>query len=159
MGANVISIFNEAMRNIFMEMGIGEITAAQTEQRGENQIVITIGFAGDIKGNLILGTDMASAFSLVQRMLSHMNMSFQTREFDKLHRGSMCEIANLLAARAANALSELGIECNITPPTIITGETVVTGMFTIRKSYQSGYRGDFGTLHLFLGLEKSTGLD
>jgi CheY-specific phosphatase CheX len=159
MKADVIGIFNASIQTIFREMGIGEINAEQSAPRDAGQVVITIGIAGDLKGTLILGTDLKSAFSLVHRMLKNMNMSFQSGEFDKLHRGSLCEIANLVAARAVNAFSEMGIECGITPPTIITGEDVIASMFTIRKSYRSGYRGAFGSLDLFLGLEKSTGLD
>ncbi|MBN1409748.1 MAG: chemotaxis protein CheX [Spirochaetales bacterium] len=153
MNINITGIFNDSVQTVFKDMGLGEIKIVDGSFNRENQVVITIGIAGALRGNLIFRTNLSTAFSIVHAMLKKMNMSAQNKEFDKLHKGSMCEIANMIAARSVNAFSERGVECNITPPTIITGESVTTSMLTIQKCFQMGFEGSFGRIFIFLGLE------
>lgn len=86
-------------------------------------IVVDIGFSGDITGHAYFSFSKALAFKLIEVM------TFTTpEEVDELVCSALAEISNIASGNATIALAEYGTVCDITTPSV-TLNAVKTGMF------------------------------
>lgn len=81
---------------------------------------VLIGITGDVKGKLVLSGDL-DVFQGIGEMMYGMAL-----EGDMLTSFSG-ELGNMLAGRIATTISDKGINIDITSPTIIQGDTHLTG--------------------------------
>ena len=121
----------------------------------EYELICSLGLTGDLQGYLILRSDIRSAANLVARMASHLGMEMEEKNFGQLHKAAIGELTNQISGRATMKLSENGIDCNITPPTIITGTNVYTEIFNLLCSLNKKIEGEFGSLNLFVGIKNA----
>jgi len=151
---NIISFFISAAQTIFGEIGLGETLILENiEKRDSFEVIINIGISGDMKANLMIKTNFQSAFNIVNSMLNSINISPKEKVFGNLHKATIGEIANQISARAVMLLSKENIDCNITPPTIITGKTVKMEMFNVKNLFDTGIQGKFGDIFLLIGIK------
>jgi len=150
-------VFLDALRQIFTETGI-EITWCGEDDGVEPvQVITSIGITGDLRGNLLLETDHASAGKILETMLGDLASSSGMEGLAEIRKASLCELTNQVAGRAITLLSAMGIDCDITPPTIITADTVTDGISLIGESSRTTTRGPFGGLAIALALEEAAG--
>lgn len=86
----------------------------------EVQFGVLIGVTGDIKGSLILSGD-TNVFSSIGEAMFGMPL-----EGEMLSSFSG-ELGNMLAGRISTTITENGIQTNITAPTILQGNTTLSG--------------------------------
>ncbi len=101
-----------------MDYGLGK--PCLLEHSLQMQFGVLIGFTGDIKGKLVLSGD-ASLFSLIGERMYGMAL-----EGEMLSSFSG-ELGNMIAGGMATNLAEDGVRTDITSPTVMQGDTTLSG--------------------------------
>ena len=86
-------------------------------------------------------------------MLSSINHIEKEEGFTSMQKAAITEFTNQFSARAVMLLSEEGIDCNITPPIIITGQNVESQTFHINQIIEKEFSSSLGPIFLYLGLQ------
>ena len=81
---------------------------------------VLIGLAGDLPGRLILNASRTTFTNLGTAMFGVALEGEMVESF-------VGEVGNMVAGNAVSALSEAGLILNITPPTVLVGETKIAG--------------------------------
>ncbi|RYG86270.1 hypothetical protein EON77_04080, partial [bacterium] len=93
--------------------------SAQLLERTEAQLNVVIGITGEAHGHVTLGMSLATAKRIASSMIGAPIITF-----DALASSALGELGNMVCGNALLAISETGIVCDITPPTIIKGAKV-----------------------------------
>jgi chemotaxis protein CheX len=88
----------------------------------ENDVNIIIGLVGDMRGNVVLSMQEATARNIASSMMGGM----QVEKFDMMPKSALCELANMVAGNSVSLLEKDKILLNITPPTLINGRNMIT---------------------------------
>lgn len=110
---------------------IVESTISETPQRGKvflrgkypfasADVAIVVGITGVLTGQVILSMSLATAKGIAARML----MEDQVTELDEYAQSALAEMANMITANSTIGLADAGFNCDITPPTVITGSRI-----------------------------------
>jgi len=89
---------------------------------------VMIGVTGAAQGVVLYSMTEATARNIVGQM---MGQPFD--EFDALAQSGIAEMGNVITGHASRGLSETGFNCNITPPTLITGQNTTIGTLDIPR--------------------------
>jgi chemotaxis protein CheX len=151
--SKVLDVFLDALTQIFSETGITIDSVTDANRRdSSDQVVTSIGFAGGIKGNLMLCTDSAAAANIVKAMMGGMQLSIFEGGLREIHKTALGELSNQISGRAVTILSQNDLECDITPPIIITGRDLSSHVPDIAEAFSRVVKGPFGSLRLLLAL-------
>jgi chemotaxis protein CheX len=101
----------------FSQAVVGGISAKKREVANTG-LLIVLGIVGDIKGNVIYAITLDDA----KKIASMMMMGMPADELNDLVKSALSELANMLTAHAATALSDIGIRIEISTPTLLHGE-------------------------------------
>ena len=146
-------LFISAVTDVMAEAGLLETTIGEIAATDEAHAVIsTIGITGDLQGYLMLCFDQSSYVGFVDSLSSALGM--ERSSDDTYRRAVIGEVANQLAGRASMLLAEIGADCNITPPTVVTGANVTAGLQSPDEEIFFSAKGSFGHANLFVGLKK-----
>jgi CheY-specific phosphatase CheX len=141
---------------VFTETGI-EIESIEDEEQDErdDQFITSVGLLGGIRGIFMLRSNDACASLLLRRMLGDIPVSKEAGNLTEIQMAALGELCNQVAGRASTLLSEIGVEADITPPTIICASAMKSLAPNLRFSFRRVARGPFGRISLFLGFQKS----
>lgn len=129
MDVNHINPFIQAFFNIMPQVGFSDIKkqGITVENNIKSKgIIINLGIVGDVKGNVAYIMDMESG----KRIASKMMMGFPVNELDDMAQSAISELTNMLTANASINLSNMGININISTPTLMYGEDIQIKMNT-----------------------------
>ncbi|MCK5200427.1 MAG: chemotaxis protein CheX, partial [Spirochaetales bacterium] len=120
MNLNNLDLFIEAAEEIFREIGFSALIIKDVNSKEEKyELVANIGITGDISGFLLIRSDLESNMRFINKMLTNMGMEAEESDFGKFHKEAFGEILNQISGRATMLLESSGINCEITPPTIL----------------------------------------
>ena len=83
-------------------------------------VAIVVGITGVLTGQVILSMDMNCARGIAARML----MEDDVAVLDEYAQSALAEMANMITANATIGLADAGFNCDITPPSVITGSRI-----------------------------------
>ncbi|WGS64102.1 chemotaxis protein CheX [Marinitoga aeolica] len=92
--------------------------------KGDNrsyEVVVTIGFIGDLDGNIHMGLSVESAKVIVSQMM----MGMPVEKLDEMSLSALGELGNMISGSIAINLEKLGYKINITPPSIMHGNNII----------------------------------
>lgn len=143
--------FNEVLR----EIGFEHITFSVNEEyRIPTELLASIGITGDLKGFLLLRSSMQSMLAFIDKVLQNMGMDSDENGFGPFHREAFGEILNQLSGRAMMKLSDVGYNCDITPPTILLGSNITYNFSAMVGFINQDIQGAFGTINVFAGINE-----
>ena len=124
MNVEYINPFIEACRLVLRqvvhaEAVLGKIYVKNSPYAG-SAVIIIVGITGDLKGQAVLSLDNDTARVIASVMMGGMPVE----ELNELSRSAVSELVNIILGTAASLLSQKKIHCDITPPTMLTGEGV-----------------------------------
>jgi chemotaxis protein CheX len=96
----------------------GELTM-QPSIFTSRQCNVVCGVTGQVQGQVIYGMSLSTADRIASTMLGQ-----PIKVFDQLAASAIGELGNMISGHAMQHLSEAGWICDITPPTIIRGQSV-----------------------------------
>jgi len=88
------------------------------------QLLASIGITGDLKGNLVIAAQAHVARSLAAQLCYTNGITLDSAGDEELAQAAFAEFSNQIAGRAIMNLSPWNLDCNLTPPTIISGVNV-----------------------------------
>jgi CheY-specific phosphatase CheX len=148
------SSFEQAISEIFKEYDISvDSISAVIDNHDKLQVVSMVGITGNLKGNIILGCSYASAQAIVDFLFQANDLTPLDKGFGDIQRATIGEFTNQIAGRALMNLSKLSIDCNMTPPTILTGDWVVPDFCSPEEEYLASVKGGFGSAILRIGIK------
>ena len=155
MDSSLLDIFTDAAKEVFKEIGFDALDFTETNGKGAgSEIIANVGITGDLQGYLMIQADLPSACNFVSKMLSNMEVEPEEEGFSQFHKEAIGEIVNQVSGRSVMNLSGREIDCNITPPTILTGSSMAYNVSNLDHARWSDITGSFGTLSLFVGVKK-----
>lgn len=123
---NVIHVnpFIESLTKVLEQYGISDSTVGTLEKKERMQVTLdvtaVIGLVGDIKGNVAYSLSQDTAKAIVSRMM----MGATVTEFDSIVLSAIGELSNMITGMASVYLSNMGVNIDISPPSIISGEDI-----------------------------------
>jgi Predicted inhibitor of MCP methylation, homolog of CheC len=131
MNKKYVSAFSDAILNVLPQLGIEEVTQGDVRECGKNidtsGVVCIVGIIGDLTGNIIFSMSEEDAKGVASAMMGGMELD----GFDEIAQSAVSELSNMLSANASMNLSELGLNTDISTPTLMQG------IFTMSGSYDN----------------------
>ena len=155
--SDYLDCFTEALHQIVQEIGFSDAAIDDTVNADLNvEIVASVGITGNLKGFMLIRSDIVSARNFIDKMLENMGMpNDEDGEFGQFHKEAIGEIVNQVSGRSTMMLAERKIDCNITPPTILSGANIYIDLRSCESSISRGIRGSFGFLNLLVGIKNA----
>jgi chemotaxis protein CheX len=85
---------------------------------------ILCGVNGDLEGLVMYSMSKDTALSIAELMLGQ-----KPRVFDQLVASAISELGNMITGNSSSIFSGQGIVCNITPPTLVRGNSIRISTF------------------------------
>lgn len=122
MKAEWINPFIKAAEDVFVSYGlafkIGKPKLQGPEVLG-NDVNVTIGITGDIKGQVILSLGTAEALAVARTIVP-----WELTEFDEMASSSISELTNILVGRASTYFEQIGLATDLSVPSVFTGNSI-----------------------------------
>jgi len=123
LGEKVTMILNgtiEAAKGVIPLQFTVDSPSLFTDPLAQSSIGVLIGMTGDVRGQLVIEGDVSS-FSYIGEMMFGMALE------GEMLQSFTGEVGNMIAGNLATALSQKGITMDITPPTVLVGQTKLYG--------------------------------
>lgn len=146
----------KALTQVLDEIGFSKYKVLRKVPKDlQTDLLTTVGITGDMAANLMLQADLASAEQFIHLSAEHMGVSLDDeKNFGNFHKTAMAEIANQISGRATILLADAGFDCNITPPTIISGSNVFISSIGMTDAITRLVKGSFGVLKFHVGIKR-----
>ena len=122
MDVKLINPFLNSVHNIMPQLGFQNIVREGMSVKPKafkvSGVVLMLGIVGDIKGNVVYYMSLESA----KKIASTMMMGMPVNELDDMAKSAISELSNMLTANASINFSTIGINVNISTPTMMYGE-------------------------------------
>jgi chemotaxis protein CheX len=79
-------------------------------------VTVLLGITGDIEGQFLLGCDAKTALNIARVMMDKPEYP----ELDGLCQSALAELGNMIGGRTSTNLAEMGLLCNLTPPSVLS---------------------------------------
>ncbi len=100
--------------------------SVQPSNTTHQQVNVVCGITGDLQGQVLYGMTLATADRLASVMIGK-----PIKVFDHLAASAIAELGNIISGHALQRLSEAGIRCEITPPSLVRGTRVEINMLAL----------------------------
>ena len=155
MNKNNLDLFVKAAEEIFEEIGFTGLIIQDYSRNDEKyDLIANIGITRDISGFLLIGSDLKSSMNFINKMLSNMGMEEEESDFGKFHKEAFGEILNQISGRSTMLLEASGINCDITPPTILMGTNIAMGTYIAAEIVHKNISCEFGSFDLIIGAKE-----
>lgn len=141
---------------VLEESGFARFTVGQDDAGTVDRIdlISALGLVGDLKGHFVVRIGAEASVSFVRLLSGHLGMHGEDPEDPQYRKAAFGEITNQIGGRAIALLSEVGVECMITPPTVISGVGVDSMLPEADDRVSFSVSGDFGVFKCALALKR-----
>lgn len=127
MNKQYVGAFSNAFLDVMPQLGISCVKLENQREYGKQidaaGVVCIVGIIGDLTGNVIFSVSEDGA----KRIASYMMGGMEVTEFDEITQSAVSELSNMLAANACIRLSAMGMDIDISTPTLMHGVFTVSG--------------------------------
>ena len=122
MDAKLVNPFVDAFTSVMPQMGFAEPKRNKLYVREKNAISlgvsVIVGFTKQIRGNVVYNMSEETAKFIASTMM----MGMPVAELDGMAQSAISEMSNMLTANAATNLTGMGLEVDISTPSLTVGE-------------------------------------
>lgn len=155
MNFNNLDLFIKAAEEIFIEIGFQDLSIEECNSKDQKyDLIANIGITGEISGFLLIRSDIKSSLNFINKMLSNMGMEAEEPDFGQFHKEAFGEILNQISGRSAMLLEAEGINCDITPPSILRGANISINTYDAAEILHKTINGSFGSFNLYVGVKE-----
>ncbi|MDR3561136.1 MAG: chemotaxis protein CheX [Negativicutes bacterium] len=124
MDAAKITPFLDAVALIMPQLGFGEVkrgrmSVSVSDKISSLGVMVIVGLTREFRGNIVYNMTEDSAKKIASKMM----MGMPVESFDAMAESAISELGNMLAANAAIIFEKQGAKMDISPPTLIAGES------------------------------------
>jgi chemotaxis protein CheX len=98
---------------------LGKVYVKDTPYKG-GSVLVLIGLTGKISGCAVITFSREVACKIASAMM----MGVPVPELDEMAKSAIGELCNMILGNTATLFSQKGVDIDITPPTIMTGENI-----------------------------------
>jgi chemotaxis protein CheX len=124
MNETYINPFLDALIKVLDQFGVSNTDIGHFEKKDRMQVNLDVtaivGLVGDIKGNVAYSLSQDTAKKIISSMMNGMAIY----DFDYIARSAIGELSNMVTGKASILLSNMGVNIDISPPSIIVGEDI-----------------------------------
>lgn len=110
-----------------LEVDRGELSVAETDYT-TREVTVLIGITGQLEGTVLYGTDEAMAVNIVYELTGERKVIY-----DETCESAIAELGNVISGRAATLFESQGIDCTISPPSVIRGRGTIISTVNITR--------------------------
>jgi chemotaxis protein CheX len=121
--------------------------AMQASSFSSDECSVICGITGQAHGQIIFGMSRATACGIAGAMLGS-----PVTELDILAASAIAELGNMISGGSMQRLSEAGLTCDITPPSLLEGNNIYINTLGI-PAITVPLTTDYGTLHITISLQ------
>ncbi|WP_110953659.1 chemotaxis protein CheX [Anaerosinus massiliensis] len=122
MDAKLVNPFIDAMTTVMPQMGFQNIVrgkvAVKDKAADSLGVTVLVGITKEIRGNVAYNMSDETARFIASTMMCGMPVA----SFDEMAQSAISELSNMLTANAATNLTTLGIEADISTPSLTIGD-------------------------------------
>ena len=122
MDAKLVNPFVDAFTTVMPQLGVAEPKRAKMGVKTKNAVSlgvsVIVGFTKQIRGNVVYNMSEDTAKFIASTMM----MGMPVAEFDAMAQSAISEMSNMLTANAATNLTGMGLEVDISTPSLSIGE-------------------------------------
>ncbi|MGJ0908158.1 chemotaxis protein CheX, partial [Clostridium botulinum] len=123
MDAKYINPFIDSFYNILPQIGFSNVTREDVTVKNNVEslgILINLGIVGDIKGNIVYNIEGENGKKIASKMM----MGLPVEELNEMAQSALSELSNMLTANASINFSNIGVNVNISTPTLMYGQDI-----------------------------------
>jgi chemotaxis protein CheX len=125
-----LSAMNSVMPGLgFQQVKRGRLSVSDSNKIASLGVMVVIGLTQQIRGNIAYNMTEDSA----KRIASKMMMGMPVESLDAMAESAIAELGNMLAANAAMILEQQGTRLEISPPTVITGQSFASSVTDAKR--------------------------
>lgn len=156
----ISSSFTKAAKQVLGEIGFPGITihennASEANGQQDSEILAMIGIVGELRGHLIIHFPLNGSTPFVSHLSGHLGMRDEDPEDIRYRKAALAEIANQISGAAVAILAEQGTDCLITPPTVLTGQSISAVLPEADQQYSFSVQGEFGKFSCILAIKNT----
>lgn len=125
MDAKLVNPFVDAFTSVMPQMGFPEPKRAKLYVREKNAVsrgvAVVVGFTKQVRGNVVYNMSVDTAKSIASTMMMGMPIS----DFDAMAQSAISELSNMLTANAATNITGMGLEVDISTPSLSIGDAQI----------------------------------
>lgn len=143
----VTAAYDVLQMEVNAEIERGELSIEQSSKTSQD-ITVLVGVTGQVKGLVMYGLAESTAKKMVASLVGH-----PVPLMDDMAQSAIAELGNVITGRASTNLGEVGFDCVLTPPTLISGKQVIISTLSIRRLVVP-LRTNFGEIEINLALRE-----
>ncbi|ACQ54226.1 chemotaxis protein CheX [Clostridium botulinum] len=123
MDAKYINPFIDSFYNVLPQIGFSNVTREDVAIKNNVEslgILINLGIVGDIKGNIVYNIQEENGKKIASKMM----MGLPVEELNEMAQSALSELSNMLTANASINFSNIGVNVNISTPTLMYGQDI-----------------------------------
>ncbi|ACA56262.1 chemotaxis protein CheX [Clostridium botulinum] len=123
MDAKYINPFIDSFYNVLPQIGFSNVTREDVAIKNNVEslgILINLGIVGDIKGNIVYNIQGENGKKIASKMM----MGLPVEELNEMAQSALSELSNMLTANAGINFSNIGVNVNISTPTLMYGQDI-----------------------------------
>ncbi|MBI9102792.1 MAG: chemotaxis protein CheX [Spirochaetales bacterium] len=124
MNSFIETILKKSIIEISAETGLGKTEVITATEAFSPEILVSIGITGMFQGYFMIQGTETNVFGLMKKMIIASGLTLEIADKKEIFTEAFKEFANQMSGRLIMKLSEDDINCNITPPTIISGDNI-----------------------------------
>ena len=122
MDVKLVNPFIDAFTTVLPQMGFPTPTRTGMSVKEQNAkslgVAVIVGFTKEIRGSVVYNMTEETAKFIASTMM----MGMPVAAFDEMAQSAISEMSNMLTANAATNLTALGLEVDISTPSLTVGE-------------------------------------
>ena len=122
MDAKLVNPFVDAFTAVMPQIGFAEPKRTKMGVKAQNAVSlgvsVIVGFTKQIRGNIVYNMSEDTAKFIASTMM----MGMPIENFDDMAQSAISEMSNMLTATAATNLSGMGLEVDISTPSLSIGK-------------------------------------
>ncbi|MCJ8172971.1 chemotaxis protein CheX [Clostridium botulinum] len=123
MDAKYINPFIDSFYNVLPQLGFCNVTREDVAIKNNVEslgILINLGIVGDIRGNIVYNIQGENGKKIASKMM----MGLPVEELNEMAQSALSELSNMLTANASINFSNIGVNVNISTPTLMYGQDI-----------------------------------
>lgn len=143
----VTAAYDVLQMEVSAEIERGELAIQQSSKTSQD-LTVLVGVTGQVKGLVMYGLSETVGKKIVSTLVGH-----PVPLMDDMAQSAIAELGNVITGRASTNLSEVGFDCILTPPTLISGRQVIISTLSIRRLVVPLHT-NFGDIEINLALRE-----
>lgn len=142
-----------SLENFLEDAGFSGSIDSVDDIQDKTSVLATVGITGDRVGFLTLSMNRDNALALSKFFAGLMEIPIDSDDFSTPHLEALSELSNQIAGRVVMYMEENGLNCSITPPSVMSGGDISFSLKTLKLTRFFKIDGPYGHFYITFGIK------